>query len=107
MRRLDKRKYDEEIIRIKNIIPSLQLVKVILFGSVARGDLHAGSDIDLLIVKETPLSFADRIPEVLECLNSKMPLEPLVYTPDEFEKLISSGNEFVQTVLREGVVLYE
>lgn len=81
--------------------------KIILFGSFARGDYHAFSDVDLIIIKETKLRFTDRIGEVLELCSSELPIEPLVYTPAEFNKLIGEGNDFITTAIEGGVVLYE
>lgn len=97
-------------IEIRGIIKSLrryQPLKVILFGSFARGDFHAGSDIDLLIVKETDLPFTERPAEVLRLCQYTLPLEPLVYTPGELERMCREENAFILSILREGVVLYE
>lgn len=38
--------------------------KIILFGSLARGDTHEWSDIDLLIVKDTDASYGERVKEL-------------------------------------------
>jgi uncharacterized protein len=51
--------YQKEIEKIKQqIIDKFNPVKIVLFGSIARGNYNEGSDIDLLIVQE---SVADRI----------------------------------------------
>lgn len=63
--------------------------KIILFGSAARGNYHADSDIDLLIIKQSDKKKAYRIKEVFESLRSvarKYPLDPIVYTPDEIKE---------------------
>ena len=41
----------DEIVR--RLVAAIDLDRIILFGSRARGDARADSDIDLLIVKET------------------------------------------------------
>ena len=41
-----------------------------------------------------------RIERVLELTD--LPIEPLVYTPAEFEELVRAGNPFILRVLREG-----
>ena len=56
---------------MQNLHPSVALMleelktyapeRVILFGSHARGDTHQGSDIDVLIIKETERKFLDGI----------------------------------------------
>lgn len=76
--------------------------RMILFGSQARGDTHEGSDVDIIIIKRTDRRFLDRIGDVLDLWNNKIPLEPIVYTPEEFENKIKTSS-FIQTVLEEGI----
>lgn len=81
-------------------------VWAVLYGSHARGDVNEGSDIDLLLVKETDEPFLRRIDRVLDLLPNWPRLEPLVYTPGEFRRLLREGNDFIQTVVEEGITLY-
>ena len=81
--------------------------KVILFGSAARGDSTPDSDVDLLIIKrDTPSYGADRIMEVSGLIERDVPVDFLVYRPEEFEKRLSLGDPFIELVLKEGKVLY-
>jgi len=81
--------------------------KIILFGSAARGDTSPDSDIDLLIIKrDTPLYGADRIMEISSLVERDVPVDFLVYRPDEFQKRLSMGDPFIDLVLKEGKVLY-
>jgi len=59
--------------------------KVYLYGSFARGDLHEGSDIDLIIVGEFEGRMPQRIGKILDL--TSLPVEPLVYTQAEFERM--------------------
>jgi predicted nucleotidyltransferase len=80
--------------------------KVILFGSLAAGEIGEWSDIDLVIVKETEQRFLDRTKEVLQLLRPRVGVDILVYTPQEFEAL-SRERPFVRTEIQEkGKVLY-
>ncbi|MDW8345124.1 MAG: nucleotidyltransferase domain-containing protein [Verrucomicrobiae bacterium] len=82
--------------------------RAILFGSFARGDASARSDIDLLLVQETDSRFFDRLDGLLYDLNIASPgpaVEALVYTPQELERM--SDRPFIAQALREGVVIYE
>ena len=76
---------------------------VLLFGSMARGDIGSESDIDLIIVKETDKKFLDRLDEFYEDADIAMDL--LVYTPDEFERM--KKRSFIKRASEEGVILYE
>ncbi|MBI4318845.1 MAG: nucleotidyltransferase domain-containing protein [Chloroflexi bacterium] len=81
--------------------------KVIVFGSYARGDVHEGSDLDLIIVKETHERFTDRIGTVLRACDFDVAVEPLVYTPAELQRMVDRGSDFILTALKEGRVVYE
>lgn len=107
MRRISEGRFQEELARILAGLRRYQPQKVILFGSFARGDYHATSDIDLLIIKQTERPFADRIGDVLALCDYSIPLEPLVYTLSEFEQMCKENNLFIVKVLQEGKVIYE
>ncbi|MBF0314651.1 MAG: nucleotidyltransferase domain-containing protein [Oligoflexia bacterium] len=61
-----------------------------IFGSLATNTLHAESDIDLIIVKETKLRFIHRWEEFEAIFDLFPDIDLLVYTPAEFSELISS-----------------
>ena len=84
-------------------------VKVILFGSRARGGGDEGSDIDLFIVKETSRGWFDRIVEVREILSGRhrrVGLDVIVLTPAELEERLALGDPFYKQIQSEGKVLY-
>lgn len=80
--------------------------KIILFGSIARGEGREHSDIDLLIIKRTRKRMIDRIGEVLAICDHRIPVEPIVYTPAEIRKRLKMGDFFIREILEEGKVLY-
>jgi len=89
------------------IIKKYNPVKIILFGSAARGELGPDSDADFLIIKkETPLYGEDRIRELNHLLERNIPLDLLIYRPEEFEKRMKMGDPFLKAILKEGKVLY-
>lgn len=84
--------------------------KVILFGSYARGKPTEDSDIDLFIVKDTDAGMVDRFVEVKRLIYDpqlRIPVSPLVYTPQELEERLDMGDDFVKEIMSEGKVLYE
>jgi predicted nucleotidyltransferase len=79
-----------------------EIERVIVFGSLVRGDAVPGSDVDLLLVlRESNLSFLDRIPHYLP---SRFPVgvDVFPYTREEFERMIGDGNPFVREALETG-----
>jgi len=69
-----------------------------VFGSAARGELHASSDIDLLVIGET--SFGDVI-TAIQPAEKRLgrDVNPTVYSADEFRAKVESKHHFLITVL--------
>lgn len=96
--------------RVKKIVNALKRYdpeQVILFGSAARGESDPYSDIDIVVIKETPERFLDRLGRVYDLVNPDFALDALVYTPQEFSEMQARENPFVERVLAEGVTIYE
>ena len=85
--------------------------KIILFGSYATKTERKSSDIDLLIIKETNKRFVDRVIELVQLIREhfgfKYPVEPLIYTPEEWKSAEEINSAFIRLVSSKGVVLYE
>jgi len=79
-----------------------RISRVILFGSFARPeDLHEMSDIDLVVVGDIPGRFTERIGAVREMTD--LPVEPLVYTDEEWKEMLAGENSFIEEVVETGV----
>jgi predicted nucleotidyltransferase len=82
--------------------------KVVLFGSLVRGEIRAGTDIDLFIVKSgVPELGVDRIRELDGLVRYRLATDFVVYTPEEVEQRLALGDPFVRSILAEGKVLYD
>jgi len=70
-----------------------------VYGSVAKGEDTAASDIDLMVVSDT-LTYAD-IFAAIEAATTRLgrPVNPTVYSREEFDKRIKQDNAFVKRVL--------
>ena len=82
--------------------------RVILFGSMANTQVGEWSDLDLAIIKDTPLPFIQRSEEVALLCRANVGVDYFVYTPQEFEQMIAEKNPFVvNEIVRKGKVVYE
>ena len=84
--------------------------RIILYGSYAWGNPTRHSDIDLFIVKETPLRWVDRFVKVKEIIfdpQRGIPVSPNVLTPSELRERQRLGDDFVDEILSKGQTLYE
>lgn len=81
---------------------------VILFGSRGRGDAGPESDIDLPVVSDDSRPHAQRASDLYGVLSDIIiPMDALVYRPDEIEEWQKVPQAFVTTTMREGKVIYE
>ncbi len=79
------------------------VLRIGCFGSYARGDAGVGSDLDLVaLVRQSALPFVQRSAEwPVERL--PVPADLLVYTTDEWDRLLASNTRFAR-VLRDEVM---
>lgn len=77
--------------------PSITVAFV--YGSIARGDEHAGSDIDLLVIGNTVAhaTLLDTLAPAGEQLGRM--INPTLYTQEEFAQRVRDGKSFVMRVL--------
>ncbi len=92
---------------LDTLIRAYQPEKVIVFGSFAQDRVGVWSDLDLIVIKETPKRFLDRIGEVVELIDPNVGVDVLVYTPEEFERLCIERPFFREEIIAKGKVLYE
>ena len=79
--------------------------RVVLFGSLVKGTAGLSSDLDLLIVIDSPLGFLERTVEIYRHLKPRVGTDMLIYTPEEMVKM--PDNPMVRLACKEGQVLYE
>jgi len=82
--------------------------KVIVYGSVARGEATLHSDIDLLVVAPTTQKGYQRMATVkalVRDLSRGLPISPIVLTPEELKQRLADDDPFVREIVESGVEL--
>lgn len=83
------------------------IIKAIVFGSFAVGDVSKRSDLDLMLIMETDKRFLDRYDgiyrEIADAIEHRS-VDLLIYTPGEFQKM--QDEPFMRQAVKEGVVIY-
>lgn len=92
---------------VQQLIQHYQPEKIILFGSAAFGKTSRWSDIDLVAIKKTNKRFYERIGEVSALIPHSVPVDILVYTPEEFRQMTVDNYFIKNEVIRKGKVVYE
>lgn len=82
--------------------------KIILFGSYAAGDPNENSDLDIFIIKDTDIPRPQRTIQVRKMLyGSMVPIDLIVYTPQEIDDSKENQYSFVHEVINKGKIIYE
>ena len=75
-----------------------RIAAAFVYGSIARGDERAGSDLDLMIVGEA--KFADVVQALSPAQETlRRAINPNLYPPAEFGTKLSSGDPFLRRVM--------
>ncbi|PSN17634.1 nucleotidyltransferase domain-containing protein [filamentous cyanobacterium CCP5] len=93
---------------VERIVEQFQPLKIILFGSHARGEFNPDSDIDLLVVMPSITSKRRQAVEIGQAL-ADLPVSKdiVVTTPEEIEVYGQLVGTILRPALREGKTLYE
>lgn len=89
------------------IVQEFQPERVILFGSYAYGTPTSDSDVDLLVVLPHKGKGTRKAIEILNTINSKIPVDLLVRTPEQLDRRLAWNDFFLQEVVKKGRILYE
>jgi predicted nucleotidyltransferase len=75
-----------------------QITFAFVYGSIARGDEDAGSDVDLMIIGDVTLD--DVLAQLTPVENAiGRPINPTVYSLTEFRTRMKDGNHFLTSVV--------
>jgi predicted nucleotidyltransferase len=92
---------------VQQIVEKFQPKKIILFGSYAYGKPRPESDVDLLVVMDTPLRNVEQAIQIAHAIDYHFGLDLLVRRPEQITERLALGDFFMQEVIGKGKVLYE
>jgi len=90
------------------IVREFRPLRIILFGSHARGEAAADSDVDLLVVLPDPTDRRQAAIAIRRVLSDFLvPKDIIVTTPEEIQRRGHLVGTVLRPALREGRLLYE
>ena len=82
-------------------------ILMIVFGSVAKGTAGDDSDLDLILIKESDENRLIRSAKARVALKgSSIPIDIIVFTPEEFEKELSDEYSLVYEAMATGRIVH-
>jgi predicted nucleotidyltransferase len=105
----EKKVVGEYINLIRKHFPD-KVSEIVLFGSKARGDSHAESDIDILLVidtedKQIKRKISDLCWDAMFNSDFKAFISPVIFFKKEYERYKKWNSSFLYNVSQEGVKL--
>ncbi len=91
---------------VKQIAERFQPEKIILFGSYAYGRPRPESDVDLLVILDTPLRNREQAAQIARAIDYHFGLDLLVRSPQQLAERLALGDFFLQEVIEKGKMLY-
>jgi predicted nucleotidyltransferase len=93
---------------IEKIAETFNPEKIILIGSYAYGNPQKGSDLDLVVVKDSNLPRHKRSREIRQLFYGwGIPMDIFVYTPEEIDYWKDVKCSFIRTIVTKGKVVYD
>ena len=90
------------------IFRKYHVLRVVVFGSVARGEATRRSDLALIVIQQTEQRFLDRYDGILAEITQAVgpqSVDLLIYTPEEAAHCVN--RRWMANVLRDGKLIYE
>lgn len=92
---------------VQQVVARFHPSRIILFGSYAYGAPSADSDLDLLVVLDTPLKETEQAVKICQAIHYDFGLDLIVRTPGTLTRRLALGDPFLREITKKGKVLYE
>lgn len=84
---------------IKQIATQFKPEKIILFGSYAYGKPKPESDVDLLVVMDTPLRPSVQAAQIVQVIDYHFGMDLLVRRPQQIAERVALGDSFLREII--------
>ncbi len=81
--------------------------RIILFGSYAYGHPQPESDVDLLVIMDTPHKESEQALLIRQAIDVLFGMDLIVYRPETLQQRLTWGDSFLREITTRGRVLYE
>jgi len=92
---------------VRQIVEKFQVRQIILFGSYAAGAPLPESDVDILVIMDTPLRESEQAYLICREIDYLFGLDLLVITPQRLKQRLEWGDSFLREITQKGIILYE
>ena len=92
---------------VHQIVEQFHPQRIILFGSYAYGQPRPESDVDLLVVMDTPLRETEQAVRICQRIEYHFGLDLIVRSPATLAQRLRLGDLFLREIIDKGKVLYE
>ncbi|MBC7342012.1 MAG: nucleotidyltransferase domain-containing protein [Clostridia bacterium] len=92
---------------IREVPEKIGAERVLVFGSLAQNTFHEWSDLDVVVIAHSTVPFMDRIGQILKQFRPRVGLDLLVYTPEEWDRLVKESSFVKEEIIKKGKVVYE
>jgi len=101
-----KKRLQSALNSIVSQLPRMGSVKVVVFGSLATGDVDVNSDVDILAIMPGTRTGKEWSKLIYEDVNLGIASDIIVFNETEFEKELPL-NSFLRQIVKSGKVVYE
>jgi uncharacterized protein len=92
---------------VRQIAEQFHPERIILFGSYAYGTPDPESDVDLLVVMDTPIDVVDQALLIRRATHHPFAFDLLVRTPATLAQRLELGDFFLREITQRGKIVYE
>lgn len=101
-----KARLNSSLDSIINELRNIGALKIILFGSLVKGEVDIYSDLDLLIIMPSSRSGKQWMKQIYGTLSREVASDLIVYNEKEFEEKLPISR-FLQSIVNSGRVVFE